>query len=130
MVEMDIELIGEMLVRAKPYRMPPRQTKILREDIRRLLELGVIEAGQPDFMSPMILIEVPEKDPRPYRKLNAKTRVEKFLFPNIEEVVEKMSSSTFITVMDLTKGYFQIPLTKGAQRYAAFVAPFGYFCLR
>lgn len=78
---MDIQLIGEMLVRAKPYRISPRQTEILRKDIRRLLELGVIEAGQPDFMSPMILIEVPEKDPRPYRRLNAKTRVEFSHFP-------------------------------------------------
>ncbi|GFX73372.1 retrovirus-related Pol polyprotein from transposon 17.6 [Trichonephila clavipes] len=29
--------------------------------------------------------------------------------------------------MDLSKGYFQIPLTPRAQRYAAFVTPFGTY---
>ena len=32
--------------------------------------------------------------------------------------------------MDLTKGYFQIPLTKQAQRYTAFVTPCGSYLPR
>lgn len=63
----------------------------------------------------MILVESTGKDPRPcvdYRKLNAKTRTEFFPLPNIEEVVEKVSAVPFITIMDLTKGYFQLPLTE------------------
>ncbi|MCP8719654.1 MAG: reverse transcriptase domain-containing protein, partial [Asgard group archaeon] len=130
LVEMDIKLLDETPVRARPYRMSQRQICILKEEIRRLLELGVIEVGQSDYASPMILVEVPGKDPRPcidYRKLNAKTMTEFFPLPNIEEVVEKVSAAPFITIMDLTKGYFQIPLTERAQRYAAFVTPFGSF---
>ena len=78
----------------------------------------------------MILVESPGKDPGPcvnYRALNAKTRVEFFPLPHIEEVVEKVSSASNITVMDLTKGYFQIPTSERARRYAAFVTPFGSF---
>ncbi|GFU71134.1 retrovirus-related Pol polyprotein from transposon 297 [Trichonephila clavipes] len=60
-----------------------RQINILREEIKRLLELGVIEIGQSDYTSPLILVESPNKDPRPcvdYRRLNEITRAEFFSF--------------------------------------------------
>lgn len=38
-------MLDETSVRAKPFRMSPRQAEILREDIRRLIDLRVIEVG-------------------------------------------------------------------------------------
>ncbi|GFS83519.1 retrovirus-related Pol polyprotein from transposon 297 [Trichonephila clavipes] len=70
------------------------------------------------------------KEPRPcidYRKLNGIIRTEYFPLPNIEERVEKVSAAKFITVLDLSKGYWQIPLSKTAQRYAAFCTSFGTY---
>ncbi|GFW28927.1 retrovirus-related Pol polyprotein from transposon 297 [Trichonephila clavipes] len=81
-------------------------------------------------MSPMILVEIARKEPRPcidYRKLNGIIRTEYFPLPNIEERVEKVSAAKFITVFDLSKGYWQIPLSKTAQRYAAFCTSFGTY---
>ncbi|GFW50923.1 hypothetical protein TNCV_3592051 [Trichonephila clavipes] len=130
LMRMDIELISDKPIKTKPYRMSPRQINILREEIKRLLELGVIEIGQSDYTSPLILVEIPNKDPRPcvdYRRLNEITRAEFFPLPNMEEIVEKVSAAPYVTVMDLSKGYFQIPLTPRAQRYAAFVTPFGTY---
>ncbi|GFX70311.1 retrovirus-related Pol polyprotein from transposon 17.6 [Trichonephila clavipes] len=92
LMRMDIELILDKPIKTKPYRMSPRQINILREEIKRLLELGVIEIGQSDYTSPLILIESPNKDPRPcvdYRRLNEITRAEFFPLPNMEEIVEK-----------------------------------------
>ncbi|GFY23575.1 hypothetical protein TNCV_1038741 [Trichonephila clavipes] len=129
-MRMDIELISDKPIKTKPYRMSPRQINILREEIKRLLELGVIEIGQSDYTSPLILVESPNKDPRPcvdYRRLNEITRAEFFPLPNMEEIVEKGSVAPYVMVMDLSKGYFQIPLTPRAQRYAAFVTPFGTY---
>ncbi|GFX56194.1 hypothetical protein TNCV_1631231 [Trichonephila clavipes] len=130
LMRMDIELISDKPIKTKPYRMSSRQINILREEIKRLLELGVIEIGQSDYTSPLILVESPNKDPRPcvdYRRLNEITRAEFFPLPNMEEIVEKVSAAPYVTVMDLSKGYFQIPLTPRAQRYAAFVTPFGTY---
>ncbi|GFU25617.1 retrovirus-related Pol polyprotein from transposon 297 [Trichonephila clavipes] len=45
----------------------------------------------------------------------------------MEEIVKKVSTAPYVTVMDLSKGYFQIPITPRAQRYAAFVTPFGTY---
>ncbi|GBM34967.1 Retrovirus-related Pol polyprotein from transposon 17.6 [Araneus ventricosus] len=95
-----------------------------------MLDLGVIEVGESDFSSPLILVEAPGRDPRPYtdyRKLNSVTRAEYFPLPNFEERVEAVASGKYITVIDLTKGYWQIPLSPQAQRYAAFSTPFGSY---
>ncbi|GFW05518.1 retrovirus-related Pol polyprotein from transposon 17.6 [Trichonephila clavipes] len=45
LMRMDIELISDKPIKTKPYRMSPRQINILREEIKRLLELGAIEIG-------------------------------------------------------------------------------------
>ncbi|GBL94279.1 hypothetical protein AVEN_16802-1 [Araneus ventricosus] len=81
--------------------------EILKQEIKRMLDLGVIEVGESDFSSPLILVEAPEEEPRPcidYRKLNSVTREENFPLPNIEERVEAVASAKYITIIDLTKG--------------------------
>ncbi|GFT46838.1 retrovirus-related Pol polyprotein from transposon 297 [Trichonephila clavipes] len=73
LVEHDIELINDVPIRTKPYRMSARQTDLLQEEIRKMLKYQVIEIGESDYASPMILVETPGRDPRPcidYRKLN------------------------------------------------------------
>ncbi|GFU02876.1 retrovirus-related Pol polyprotein from transposon 297 [Trichonephila clavipes] len=130
LVEHEIQLVSDQPVRTKPYRMSHRQNEILKNEINRMLKLGIIEVGESDYMSPMILVEVAGKEPRPcidYRKLNGIIRTEYFPLPNIEERVETVSAAKFITVFDLSKGYWQIPLSKTAQRYAAFCTSFGTY---
>jgi len=130
LVEHDIVLTSDKPLRAKPYRMSPRQTQILKEEIRKMLDQKIIEVGESDYSSPMILVEVPGKEPRPcidYRRLNRIIRTEFFPLPNLEERVEKVAAAKFITVIDLAKGYWQIAMNDRAKRYAAFVTSFGSF---
>ncbi|GFV16464.1 retrovirus-related Pol polyprotein from transposon 17.6 [Trichonephila clavipes] len=92
-MRMDIKLISDKPIKTKPYRMSPKKINILREEIKRLLELDVIEIGQSDFFtSPFILVKSPNKGPRPcvdYRRLSEITRAEFFPLQNMEEIVEK-----------------------------------------
>ncbi|GBM38916.1 hypothetical protein AVEN_271034-1 [Araneus ventricosus] len=94
-----------------------------------MLELNIIEIGQSDYSSPIILAKAPGKDLRPcinYRLLNANV-AQYFLLPNIEERVERLSAAKYITVIDLAKGYWKIPLSDRARRYSAFVTSFGTY---
>ncbi|GFV23956.1 retrovirus-related Pol polyprotein from transposon 297 [Trichonephila clavipes] len=130
LVEHDIELINDVPIRTKPYRMSARQTDLLQEEIRKMLKYQVIEIGESDYASPMILVETPGIDPRPcidYRKLNEVIRTQFYPLPNIEHIIETVSASKYITLLDLTKGYWQIPLTPKAQRLAAFTTSFGTY---
>ncbi|GFV64353.1 retrovirus-related Pol polyprotein from transposon 297 [Trichonephila clavipes] len=57
LVEHEIQLVSDQPVRTKPYRMSHRQNEILKNEINRMLKLGIIEVGESDYMSPMILVE-------------------------------------------------------------------------
>lgn len=118
LVEMDIELTSNEPVRAKPYPMSPRQVEILRKEMKRLLDLEVVEIGQSDFASPRILMENPGKDPSAcvdYRRLNEITRNQFCSLPNIEEVVGKD-----MVLWILLKGTFRYPFTKRALKVRCF----------
>ncbi|GBN86079.1 Transposon Ty3-G Gag-Pol polyprotein [Araneus ventricosus] len=110
--------------------MSQRQNEILKGEIKRMLGLNIIEIGQSDYASPMILVESTGKDPRPcidYRLLNANVRTQFSPLPNIEERLERVAAAKYITVIDLAKGYWQIPLSERARRYSAFVTSFGTY---
>ncbi|GBL83952.1 Retrovirus-related Pol polyprotein from transposon 17.6 [Araneus ventricosus] len=130
LVTHDIELVSDEPVMSKPYRTSPRQNEILRKEIQKMLSMKIIEVGYSDYTSPMILVEAPGKEPRPcvdYRNLNKITKTKFYPLPNIEERIETVSSAKYITVLDLSKGYWQIPMSKNAQRLSAFVTNFGTY---
>ncbi|GFY48624.1 retrovirus-related Pol polyprotein from transposon 17.6 [Trichonephila inaurata madagascariensis] len=127
LVEHDIDLISDKRVQHKPYRMTNRQNEILKAEIERMLKYKIIEPGPSEYTSSMILVETPGRDPRPcidYRKLNEMTRTELYPIPNIEQRFETVAAAKFITLIDLTKGYWQIPLSPKAQKIAAFATSF------
>lgn len=89
-----------------------------------MLKLGIIEAGESDYSSLLILVEAPGKYTRPcvgYCRLNGIIRTEKIPLPNIEETVEKMSSAKLKTVLDLAKCYWQIPCARKHRDMLLFV---------
>lgn len=47
--------------------------------------------------------------------------------PRIEELVETLATATYITTLDLTKGYWQVPVAPEARAKTAFVTPFGKY---
>ncbi|GFV64044.1 hypothetical protein TNCV_3144351 [Trichonephila clavipes] len=87
--------------------MSPRQIEILKSEVNKMLELKIIEPGESDFTSPLILVEAQRKEARPcidYRRLNKVTRTQFFPLPNIKELLEKVSAAKYISILDLTRG--------------------------
>ena len=41
----------------------------------------------------------------------------------VEEVLESVGAAKFITILDLAKGYWQIPIAKDSQEKTAFTTP-------
>ncbi|GFV88792.1 hypothetical protein TNCV_4608371 [Trichonephila clavipes] len=111
--------------------MSPRQIEILKSEVNKMLELKIIEPGESYFFtSPLILVEAQGKEAKPcidYRRYNKVTRAEFFPLPNFEELLEKVSAAKYISILDLTRRYWQIPLSPRAQRYASFVTTFETF---
>ena len=62
-----------------------------------------------------------------YHILNQITQVDAYPMPRVEELLDSVGTSTFITTLDLAKGYWQVPVAPKDQPKTAFITPKGLF---
>ena len=65
--------------------------------------------------SPVVLVPKPDGTYRfcnDFRKLNEVSVFDAYPMPRIDELIERLGPARFISTLDLTKGYWQVPLTK------------------
>ncbi|XP_063589651.1 uncharacterized protein LOC134766651 [Penaeus indicus] len=127
----DVILVeGAVPVRQSPYRLSPSKKEILREEVRFLLDHGLIEQSESEWASPCVLVPKSDNTMRmctDYRRVNALTRADSFPLPRIDDIIDSVGKAPFVTKLDLLKGYYQVPLTDRAKRISAFITPDGLF---
>lgn len=62
-----------------------------------------------------------------FHKVNSVSQFDAYPMPHIRELLEKLGKATFLTTLDMTKGYWQIPLESESKEYTAFSTPLGLF---
>jgi len=102
----------------------PQREKVLQEELDYMLEKGLIKPSYSEWSSPVTL--QPKADGKlrlcvDFRKVNALTKTDAYPLPRVDDSVDKIGAATFITKIDLVKGYWQVPLTERAKRVASFV---------
>jgi hypothetical protein len=55
-----------------------------------------------------------------YHALNRVSKAEKFPMPNINESFYRAHNTNYLTVLDLVRGYYQVPLEEGSRKFTAF----------
>ncbi|GFR89592.1 YG31B [Elysia marginata] len=112
----------------KPYQLPFASQKFVKEEIKRLLELGVIEPSVSPFSSPIVLVKKKDGSLRfciDFRKLNAITVLDATNIPLPEDLFAQLSDSTIFTSCDLPKAYWQISMHPDSRYFTAFPTPLG-----
>ena len=62
-----------------------------------------------------------------YRKVNSVTKTDSFPIPRIDDCIDKVGNSKYVTKFDLLKGFWQVPLTDRAKEVSAFATPNGLY---
>jgi hypothetical protein len=94
-----------------------------------LLELGIIVESESSFASPIVL--VPKKDQSTrmcidFIKLSKISKFDAYPMPRIYDLCK----AHYISNLDFSKGYYQIPLSRQSRDKTAFITPFGlYECI-
>lgn len=117
-------------VNQHPYRISVAWQREVRDEIQQLLALGVIRPSKSPWNSPIVTVRKKEGTLRmciDYRKLNSSTRDDPYQMPRINEFVEAIGHAKYITTLDLSKGYYQIPVAECDKPKTAFASPFGKF---
>ena len=117
-------------IKQHPYRMNPLKQKYLQDEVKYLLENDFIEPSQSNYSSPCILVPKSNGTYRmctDYRKVNSVTKTDSFPIPRIDDCIDKVGNSKYVTKFDLLKGFWQVPLTDRAKEVSAFATPKGLY---
>lgn len=131
LISHDVQLIpGTSPIRQAPYRLNPQKRHQMQKEVEYLLEQGLAVPSNSPWASPCLL--VPKEDGQnrfctDYRKVNAVTVPDAYPLPRVDDLIDEVGQTKYITKIDLLKGYYQIPLSEEAQQISAFITPFGLF---
>lgn len=64
-----------------------------------------------------------------YCRLNSVSESDVYPIPRIDELIDHLGQAKYITTLDLTQGYWQVPLAESAKAKMAFATPFGLFVI-
>ena len=126
----DVEIGDALPIKQHPYRLNPLKLEAMRNEIKYMLDNGIIEHSKSDFSSPSMIIPKPDGSYRfitDFRAVNAITKSDSYPIPRIEYCIDKIGESKFVSKYDLLKGFYQMPLTDRAKLVSAFVTPDGLY---
>ncbi len=117
-------------IKQRPYRLTPEKQDILREQLKEMMEHGIIEPSYSAWASPVVL--VPKKDGSlrfcvDYRKVNAITERDAYPLPNITEILETFSGAVIFSTIDLNSGYWQVTMDPESKSKTTFIPSSGLY---
>ena len=62
-----------------------------------------------------------------YRRLNATSQTNAYPMPRIDDLIDQLGQAQFLSTLDLTRGYWQVPMGRASCHKTAFVTPSGQF---
>ncbi|KAG7485602.1 hypothetical protein JOB18_014053 [Solea senegalensis] len=125
-----IETSPGVTVRSRPYRLPEHKRKTVQAELQAMLEMGVIEESNSDWCCPIVLVRKSDGSIRfcvDYRRVNEVSKFDAYPMPRVDELLDRLGTARFFTTLDLTKGYWQIPLSLESREKTAFSTPYGLY---
>ena len=129
-VSHDVKLNAGAWVKERPRPIPPKDFAEAKQHIQELLDAKIIKPSSSPYASPIVLVRKKSGALRmciDYRKINAHTIKDSYAIPKIEDMFLTLSGAKFFTSMDLSRAYYQVPLTERAKLISAFTTPFGLY---
>ncbi len=93
--------------------------KVIQDELKAMLDLGVLEELNSDWASPIVLVLKTDG----WVKVNAMSKFDAYPMSWIDELLDRIGSPRFYSTLDLTKG--QIPLSPLSKEKTAFTTPYG-----
>ena len=118
----------EIIVQSKEYRVPQMYVEQVRKELESMLKENIIRKSSSQYSSPLVVVKKKDNTIRlccDYRKLNSITEIDQEGIENIDNLVHKIGKSSIFTTLDLTRGFWQIPLNESARKYSAFKTSLG-----
>ena len=117
-------------IREPPRRQPVRHQDEINNQVRDLLERGVIEPTESPWASNVVLVSKKDGTKRfyvDYRRLNDRTMKDAYPIPRIDDSLDAQAGAKWFSTLDLASGHWQVELDDEAKRKSAFVVRGGHY---
>ena len=77
-----------------------------------MLQLRVMEESRSGWSNPVVLVPKPDGSFRfcnNFRRLNEVSDFDAYPMPRVDELIERLGPARYLTTLDLTKGFWQVP---------------------
>jgi transposase InsO family protein len=113
----------------KQFPIPLEHYDVIEKNLRQWLQLGIVAPARSKFNSPIFC--VPKKEGQgwrvvlDYRKINSSSKLDNYSIRCIDEYLLEIgkAGSTIFSSLDLTSGFWQMPLHPDSREYTAFTFP-------
>jgi transposase InsO family protein len=113
-------------IRQRYYRMSPEKQRVLVEQVDEMLALDVIEPCESEWSSPVLIVNKKDGSPRfclDSRKLNSVTKKDAYNLPYISEILDNLRDARYLSSIDLSKAFWQIPIAEEDRDKTGFYVP-------
>ena len=129
-VEHNINTGDHQPIKQKLRHTPLGFEKEEEKHLTKLLDTGIIVPSTSEWASPTVLIWKSDGTIcycLDYRKLNDCTVKDSFPLPLIDDCLDTLAGTIWLSIVDMANGYYQILLSKDARAKTAFITHWGLF---
>ena len=124
-----IRLKTEEPVFTKQFPLPLREMDFIREHVTQWEKMGLVEKANSPYNSPIFCVakkgDAGWRLVLDYRRLNAQSHVDRYSIRGVDEclITVGAAESKWFSTLDLTSGFWQLPLDKKIKHTTAFTVP-------
>ena len=104
----------------------PKITEYINKELDELLEANMVEPSASEWSNPIVMVTMSDGTYRmclDFRKVNEVAKKDVYPLPHMDTILSKLRSARYITTIDLSKVFHQIPLARNSREYTAFTVP-------
>uniref|UniRef100_A0A5S6QM86 RNA-directed DNA polymerase n=1 Tax=Trichuris muris TaxID=70415 RepID=A0A5S6QM86_TRIMR len=118
-------------IATKSRRFSPEDTTFIQEEVRRLLEEGVIEPSNSPWRAQVLVVKDGSRKKRLVvdysATINKFTLLDGYPLPRIDSIVNNLGQYKVFSTIDLKSAYHQVPIHAEDKPYTAFEASHGLY---
>lgn len=110
-------------IRLNPFPTSPKIQSQINSELDSLLELGIIERSNSDWALRLVPVSKPNGKIRlclDARGVNERTVRDSYPLPHCDRILSRLGPCKYISTIDLTQAFLQVPLHPRSRKYTAF----------
>lgn len=126
LIQHDIDVGSHPAIRQRSHRVSPKVQEAINAEVEKMLAEKVIEPSQSEWASPIVMVLKPNRSYRfciDFREVNRVSKRDAYPLPRMDSILDKLRSARYISTIDLSQAYFQVPLTERSREITAFIVP-------